>query len=95
MGTRGSRPVPEPQFCTGTESCCKLEQLFPVWQEMMEEEGGNPSPAGMRAVASAAAAAFGTVAGGGEVWGGGAMSLACGPSKPSVSFRPDSWDPSQ
>lgn len=88
-------PSRSPSFAQGPSPAANLIKLFPVWQEMLEEEGGNPSPAGMRAVASAAAAASGTVAGGGEVWGGGAMSLACGPSKPAISFRPDSWDPSQ
>lgn len=48
-----------------------MNKLFAVWLEMLEEEGGNPSPGGMRAVAAAAAAACRTVAGGGGILGRG------------------------
>lgn len=55
-----------PSFAQGPSPAANLNKLFPVWLEMLEEEGGNPSPAGMRAVAAAAAAASRTVACGGR-----------------------------
>lgn len=80
-----------PRFTQGPSPFANLNKLFPVWLEMLEEEGSNWSRAGMRAVAATAAAASGTVASG-EV---GGVSLAHGPSKPVVSFWLDSWNPSR
>lgn len=81
-------PSRSPSFAQGPSPAANLIKLFPVWQEMLEEEGGNPSPAGMRAVASAAAAASGTVAGGGRFGEGErCRSLAVPPNLQSPSGR--------
>lgn len=78
-----------PSFAHRPSPAANLNKVFPVWLEMLEEESSNRSRAGMRAVAAAAAAASGTVASGEE----GGVSLARNPSKPEVSFWPDSWNP--
>lgn len=78
-----------PSFAHRPSPAENLNKVFSVWLEMLEEESSNRSRAGMRAVAAAAAAASGTVASGEE----GGVSLARSPSKPEVSFWPDSWNP--
>lgn len=94
-----ARPGAPGSHAQGPSPAANLNKLFPVWLEMLEEEGGNPSPAGMRAVAAAAAAASRTVAGGGAGGGGLGRGSDVADSRSLQTCKllpgPDSWDPRQ